>query len=259
MRFGDVQLQNGDTLLMVAKPSFLKHNHTGDFSVISQVGYQPIKPDPFRLLMAPLFTIIFIVLSAVPYTDVFTAALCCVFAMHVIGCYNFKRMSQAAMMEIYVLVAASFALAAALSVTGVAQALGDSFVYICKWAGNFGVIFGVFLATVTINITLNNDAAAATMVPVCLSIAKTYNIPIKTLAYCVMFAGSNDFCTPIGYQVNTMVWGPGGYRFLDYTWFGIPFQILLLFVTPSLIYGIWGSPDAFASGLPPLVNATLPS
>ena len=259
VKYGEVQLENGDTLLMIAKPSFLKRNHADDFAVINQVGNRPISHDPFRLLMSPIFSVIFIVLSAVPYCDVFTASLCCVFAMYIIGCYTFARMAQSAMMAIYVLVAASFALANALSSTGVAQALGSSFVYLTKWAGDFGVIFGVFLATVTINIALNNDAAAATMVPVAISISKSYDIPVKTLVYAVMFAGSNDFCTPIGYQVNTMVWGPGGYKFLDYTWFGLPLQILLLFVTPALIYGIWGGPDAFSSGATQLINATLPS
>lgn len=258
-KFGTLQLEKGDTLLMVAKPSFLKVNHTADFAVIAQVGSQAITPDPFRLLMAPIMTIIFIVLSAVPYCDVTTASLCCAFAMSFIRLYDFNRMAQAAMMEIYVLVAASFAVAASLSATGVATAIGNSMVYISKWAGDYGIIFGVYVSTQFINIALNNDAAAATMVPVSISIAKTYGVSVKVLAYTVMFAGSNDFITPIGYQVNTMIWGPGGYKFFDYTKFGLPLQIILTFVTPGLILAVWGKNGLQDTLLPDSIGPIFPT
>lgn len=85
-------------------------------------------------------------------------------------------------------------------------------------------MIGVYLGTTLLTAVLSNVSAAAIMVPVAFSLQA--NAPLKALLYVVMHGASADFSTPIGYQTNLMVWGPGGYRFSDYTKVGLPLQMI---------------------------------
>jgi di/tricarboxylate transporter len=102
--------------------------------------------------------------------------------------------------------------------------------------GTFGLLAGVYLATMLLTELITNNAAAALVFPVALAAAEAAGIDVRAIAFTVMFAASASFATPIGYQTNLMVYGPGGYKFSDFIRVGVPLQLLLACVTVVTIY-----------------------
>lgn len=78
------------------------------------------------------------------------------------------------------------------------------------------------------------------MLPIAAQVAKTLSLDPLAFLFVVTFAASNSFITPIGYQTNTMVYGPGGYRFLDFVRIGAPLTLLLALVTPLIVLVLYG-------------------
>jgi di/tricarboxylate transporter len=97
----------------------------------------------------------------------------------------------------------------------------------------------VFLATTLITQIITNNAAAALAFPIAMSTAERLGVNPMPFIICVMIAASASFSTPIGYQTNLMVYGPGGYRFGDYLRIGIPLNILFGVVAVGLAPLIW--------------------
>ncbi len=102
------------------------------------------------------------------------------------------------------------------------------------------VYFGI-LAVITIALTeiMTNNATAVLMVPVAFSVAAQMGISAQPLVLAVMFSASFSFLTPVGYQTNTIIYGPGGYRFSDFARVGAPLTILLLMLSVLLIPRFW--------------------
>ena len=87
------------------------------------------------------------------------------------------------------------------------------------------MLLGIVVATVMLTEFISNNAAAALMFPIAMATATQLGADPRTFAIAVAVAASNSFLTPIGYQTNTMVYGPGGYRFSDYVRLGAPLTI----------------------------------
>lgn len=95
------------------------------------------------------------------------------------------------------------------------------------------------LATLITTELITNNAAAALIFPIAFSSAQQLNADPRAFAIAVAIAASNSFLTPIGYQTNTMVYGPGGYRFMDYVRVGFPLTITTLALMAFLIPWLW--------------------
>jgi di/tricarboxylate transporter len=103
------------------------------------------------------------------------------------------------------------------------------------------VVLGIFYVMAMILTELiSNNATVVLMVPVGVATAETVGLDPRAFILAIMFAASTSFSTPVGYQTNTMIYGPGGYRFLDFTRVGGPLNLLLAVVTPIYLYFVWG-------------------
>jgi di/tricarboxylate transporter len=102
-----------------------------------------------------------------------------------------------------------------------------------------GALFALVAATILLTELITNNAAAALMFPIALSTAASLGVDPRPLALAVAVAASASFLTPIGYQTNTMVYGPGGYRFQDYSRLGLPLTVLVLALTVFLVPRFW--------------------
>jgi len=100
-------------------------------------------------------------------------------------------------------------------------------------------LFLLYLATVLVTETITNNAAAVLMFPIALSIAAALGVDAMPFVMTVLFGASASFATPIGYQTNLMVQGPGGYSFADYLKVGLPLTMLVGFAVVSLVPLIW--------------------
>ncbi len=131
-RIGDVVLQGGDCLLLVAKPSFVeKHRNlynNSDFFIIDQVGDRPLKRDWIRLILAPGCAIAMVALNASEVIDLLTVALCAASVIIVTGCLTWEQIRSSVNMPVIITIGASFAMADSLDNTGVASELASNLV-----------------------------------------------------------------------------------------------------------------------------------
>jgi di/tricarboxylate transporter len=101
------------------------------------------------------------------------------------------------------------------------------------------VLLMVYLVTTMFTELITNNAAAVLMVPIAKAAAASLGVDVLPFAIAIMIAASASFSTPIGYQTNLMVYGPGGYRFTDYLRIGLPLNISVMAVTVTLAPLIW--------------------
>ncbi|NNF90888.1 MAG: SLC13 family permease, partial [Boseongicola sp.] len=103
----------------------------------------------------------------------------------------------------------------------------------------FVVILSIYVLASALTETVTNNAVAVILTPIAIQLALALGLDPRPLVVTVMFAASAAFSTPIGYQTNTLVYGPGGYRFTDFTKAGLPLNILLALTASFFIPIIW--------------------
>jgi di/tricarboxylate transporter len=123
----------------------------------------------------------------------------------------------------------------AMDKSGTAELIANEGLSVLKPLGPIGILAGVYLITNILAAYMTNIAAVSIIMPIALSFAKVHNFEIMPFVFCVAFAGSKTFLTPIGYQTNLMVYGPGGYNFKDYFKFGFPLTVIFMITTLSLL------------------------
>ena len=135
---------------------------------------------------------------------------------------TFSEARDAIDLDVIILIASAFGLGAAMEATGLAQRVADGLARAFEGFGAAGIVFGVVLATAVLTELVTNNAAAVVMFPIAIASAEAGRHRSPSMAIAVAIAASASFLTPIGYQTNTMVYGPGGYRFTDYVRVGLP-------------------------------------
>lgn len=232
-KIGDIVLRPGDVLLVEAHPSFAdQHKNSRDFFLVSRIERSnPPRHDKALLAVGLLLGMVAAVsLGLVPMlvASLVTAAL-----MLLTRCLSVEAARRSIDWEVLLAIGASFALSGALEKSGAAASLAQVAV---GWAGGPWISLAVlYLITLLVTELITNNAAAALMFPFALSIARELHVSYLPFVIAVMMAASAGFATPIGYQTNLMVYGPGGYRFRDYLQVGIPLDLLVAAVTVLLL------------------------
>ncbi len=138
-----------------------------------------------------------------------------------------------------IIIVLSLALGIAMRNTGVAQMIGQSFVDVMMPLGLIGIMFGIYFITAVLASFITNLASVAIMFPISLSVALDMHWHPTPFVLIVAFASAANFMTPIGYQTNLMVYGPGGYKFKDYFRVGFPLTILYMIVAVTILYNLY--------------------
>jgi di/tricarboxylate transporter len=177
--------------------------------------------------------------SASGLLPIMEAAFLAAGGMIVAGCITASRARRSVDLPVLVVIAASFALGNAMTVTGAADwivggllGVGD----LSPWH----VLILVYLLTVMFTELITNNASAVLMFPIALAMAQKLDVSVLPFAIAVMFAASASFITPLGYQTNLMVYGPGRYQFTDYVKIGVPLSLISGVVAVTLIPMVWG-------------------
>ena len=238
-KLGEVKLRTGDTLLALAAPPFQTRWHgTNDFLLVSRFG----GPEPARsrkVAAASIIGLAVVIAAGSGLLPILEASLVGAIAMVVFGVLNPNEARLAVDVDVIVVIAASFGLGAAITETGLAQRLADGLVGGADGLGSAAVVLAISLATLALTEAITNNAAAVLMFPVAIAAAVAIGADPRALALVVALMASASFLTPIGYQTNTMVWGPGGYRFGDYARLGAPLTVLTLAVVAVLAPVYW--------------------
>lgn len=159
--------------------------------------------------------------------------------MIVTGCVSPDEARRSVNWSVLVAVGSAIGIASALDVSGAAAVLGQGIAGLADVAGGWGLLLGVFFGTVLLTELIINQAAAALMFPVVLALAATQGLDPRPLVLTATVAASLSFPTPLNYQTNLMVYGPGKYRFTDFTKVGVPLQLVVSIVAISIIQYVW--------------------
>ncbi|PSJ23345.1 SLC13 family permease [Halomonas sp. ND22Bw] len=238
-KLGDIRLQVGDTLLLETAQDFVdQYRYRKDFLLVS--GLNDSTPPDFRkapLAIAILGTMV--AASASGWLSILEAALLAGGAMLVTRCVPASKARRYLDLTVLIVIAASFALGAAMAKTGAAAQIAQWLLLIdglAPWAA----LAAIYAMTVIFTELITNNAAAVLMFPIAMAVAEQLGVNELPFAVAIMFAASASFMTPLGYQTNLMVLGPGGYRFLDYLRLGAPLSLIVGVTAVGLIPVVWG-------------------
>ena len=157
--------------------------------------------------------------------DIMTCALTAAFLMIITGCLQMRDAYRALQGDVLILIAGTIALGAAMEKTGTSQLYAEAFLEpLCRCSPVI-VLGGMILLTSISTQMLSNNATAVLLLPIAISTALGLGVDPKPFIIGVCIGASACFATPVGYQTNLMVYGPGGYRFKDYLKLGIPLNI----------------------------------
>jgi len=234
-KLGDIRLRAGDALLIEAPPGFAtRHQHSLAFHLVS-VGDDVVVPRHERAWVAVAVFVGFVALSATGWTPTLTAALVAAVAMLVLGCTEVAVARQTVDWPVLVVIGAGIGLGRAVEASGLAAVVADGVLALTAGGGVVALVAGVYALTWLLTSVLSNTAAAVLVFPVALRAAAAAGVAFEPLALAIAVAASCEFTTPIGYQTNLMVQGPGGYRMGDYVRFGGPLTVLCGVVTVVIL------------------------
>jgi di/tricarboxylate transporter len=159
--------------------------------------------------------------------------------MGLLGCIEMKGVYQSINWQSLVLVAGMLPLAAALRNTGTLHLIVDGLVAGLGHAGPYGMLASIFLLTAVISSFISNTATAVLMAPIAITTAHTLGVSPYPFAMTVAIAASAAFVTPVASPVNTLVMGPGNYRFNDFVRFGLPLLLLTMVVVVLVVSALF--------------------
>ena len=238
MKIGNIVLQPGDTLLVEAGPNFLDRQRSNrHFYLVSEVtGSTPPRHDKAWIACTVLAAMVLAAaLELVPMVAAALVAACAVVALRCISSTEARRAIE---WESLLLIAASFGLARAMEKTGLAEAVAHSMI---AAAGDHPhlVLAALYVVTMLFTELMSNNAAAVLTFPIAWQTAADLGVNPMPFIMAMTVAASCGFATPMGYQTNLMIYGPGGYKFSDYMRFGGPLNLLVMAITIALAPLIW--------------------
>ena len=239
-KLGDVKLRLGDTLILLADPGFrLRWRDRPDFLMVTSMeGSAPAASK--KAWIVGLVMLLVCGVAGLGLLPMLQASLMGVVLLIAFGVLSAGEARAAIDMDTVLVIAASFALGEAMDKSGLARELAQ---WLSAVTGGESVrltLLGLIVATVVVTEMITNNAAAALLFPIAFASAQQLDVDPRPFAIAVALAASNSFLTPIGYQTNVMVMGPGGYRFTDYLRVGFPLTITTVAAMVWLVPWIYG-------------------
>jgi len=235
---GDVRLKAGDTLLLECGESFThQHAHSRDFHLVSPLKNGQL-PRHERAGLALMILLGVIATAGLGLLSIFQASLLGAGLMLVGRCTSASSIRQQVDLQLLVVIAAALGVGQALQNSGLSGQLAGQLLSLSQgqpWL-LLALIYGV---TALLTAVVTNNAAAVLMIYVAHAAATQLEIALMPLAVTVMLAASASFITPMGYQTNLMVMGPGGYHFHDFLRAGLPMNLATGLVVIALTPVIW--------------------
>ncbi|WP_324281616.1 SLC13 family permease [Cyanobacterium aponinum UTEX 3221] len=238
-RFGKIPLKFGDLLLIQApKDSFIGLQTTRELLVLEEKNREGLRQNKAGIALAIVLTVIFT--SAFNFVPILVSSLAGVLIMVITGCLKPGEVYGSVRWDIIFLLAGLIPLGIAMDNSGTNQWLADNLLKVAGNLSGYWILVLFYFATSMLTEVLSNNAAVVLMIPIAVKVAENIGLEPLSFMYAVTFAASNSYLAPIGYQTNTMVYAPGGYKFLDYTRVGLPLTLTLTFIVPLLIVKIYG-------------------
>ncbi|TGD71715.1 SLC13 family permease [Mangrovimicrobium sediminis] len=233
---GSIELHAADTLLLEARPNFVRRQaQARDFLLVSGIAAE--RPRHDRALLAWLILLAVVTSAALGLLSMLNAAFLGAGLMLLSRSCTPTQALRSLDLPVLLSIGASFALGAALEQTGAATLLAGQVLQ--ATANPLAMLALTYLTTSILTEIITNNAAAVIMLPIVLAGCHSAGFNPEPFVVALMFGASASFATPIGYQTNLMVAGPGGYRFGDFLRAGIPLNLVCGAVTVAVIPYIW--------------------
>ncbi len=235
---GQVRLQPADVLLLEARPPFIeRHRQSRDFLLISQID-GAARPVHEKAWLAWSILAGVVALASLGVMSMMNAAMLGAVMVLLTGCCSIGAAKRGLDTQVLLTIAAAFGLGAALESSGAAAVLAGGALGLA--GGNpLLLLIGAYLLVALLTELVTNNAAAVITFPVVMASAESLGVSPIPFVVAVMFAASASFLTPIGYQTNLMVHGPGGYRFGDFLRVGGLLNLIVAAVALTLIPLVW--------------------
>ena len=245
-KVGDIVIEPGDTLLLQTRTGFAeRYRHSSDFYLVAGVA-DSRPPQLERARMAIILVTGLIVWLAVSSTffncsmaSLAMASVAAAVLMVLSRCLSVADAREAVDLQVLITIAAALGMGRALTESGAAQAVAGMLVDAVGSSHPYLLLAVLYLLAIVFTELITNVAVAAMLFPLAVAMAAASGLSPRPFVMAIALAASLSFITPIGYQTNLMVMGPGGYKPRDYLRAGLPLTVLVSLVALVLIPRIW--------------------
>jgi len=240
-KVGDIILKPGDSLLLLAGMDFIrKYEQSNDFYVVSRIDPpKQLSESPLKSWFSIGLLVAMIIIVSVGLLTMLKAMAITVIILLLMRIVDAEDIKKNVQLDVLLIIASSLGIGVAMTKTGLADLLANSLIAIGKPVGVIGVIVMMYILTSLFTEFITNSAAAVLMLPIGLEIARILDLEPMGFAVLIAIAASASFITPIGYQTNLIVYGPGGYKFMDYVKVGTPLHFIVMVSSLTVIYNVW--------------------
>jgi di/tricarboxylate transporter len=237
-KIGDIRLQAGDTLLLETNPAFTDaHRNSRDFFLVSAVkDSTPVRHDRAWLARGILFAMV--LLATFEVMSMLKAACVAGIAMVATQCLRVAEVKRSIEWSVLLAVGAGIGLGVAMDRSGAAGLIASSLIS-AVGTDPFAALVVIYVVTSVLANVITTKAAAVLVFPVALATAADLGVNFMPFAIALTVAAASAYATPIGYQTNLMVYGPGGYRAIDFLRIGAPLCVLVGIVTIVIAPLVW--------------------
>lgn len=233
MAMNDIRLEAGDVLLVAAVENEIARLRGNRDVLLLDWSTTEVPRRRYAPRALAIFGLV-VALAASGLVPIVSAAIGGTFAMIASGCLNIRQAMRAIDSRIFMLVGASLAGAVALEATGGATAIAAALAYLLEGAPPAVILSALFFIVMVLTNFLSNNASAVLFTPIAINLADQIGQQPEAFIVCLIIAANSSFATPVGYQTNLIVMGPGHYRFADFLRAGAPLAVVL-WLTFSLV------------------------
>ncbi len=233
-RMRDVLLRPGDVLLVQGTAEELNSIHSGgELALLGAVALPERNRRKLKYAVAILVAVV--ALAAFEVMPILVSGLLGVIAMFLAGCVTPDQAYEDVDWMVLVLLGALLPLGLAMQKTGTAEFIATGMLRASEPFGPQGALAGFYVVTTLLTAVISNNAAAVVLTPIAVATGVALGVSPLPFVIAVMLAASNSFMTPIGYQTNTFIYGPGGYRFMDFVRVGAPLNVVMAVAATIII------------------------
>jgi len=237
-KIGRISLNFGDSLLIQGSSDAIQNlRGNQDFLMTEEVQLDNFRTN--KALVAIGIIISVVLLSAIEIFPIMVAAIFGAIAMVTTGCINIKEAYANIDWMVIFLIAGMIPIGIAIEKSGLAISAAESVLNVFGDLSPTFILSGIYIGTVLLTSVLSNTATAIVIAPIAISMAITLDVNPKPFLMATMFGASTSLITPIGYQTNTLVYGPGKYKFFDYFKVGVPLNLIAWLLVTLLIPVFW--------------------
>jgi di/tricarboxylate transporter len=239
-KVGETYLAGGDFLLLLAGDQPKQTTSDSDLFFLSVP--KAIKTERKKWLSwLGIGSLLLLALGVVNVFPLFNVCVVILSAFVFLGVLTLTEIRKELDLSLLLILICSLAVGVGLQKSGTADWVAQGLIYSVKGLGPVAVLSSIFLITIFLTALITNAAAVAIVFPIAMALADQSHLSYTPFFVAIAFAASGDFMTPIGYQCNLMVYGPGGYKFKDFIRVGTPLTVLYVLICVtfiSLFYGL---------------------